>query len=60
MKPWITTTHAGVRLGLCRETVLRLIHEKKLHARRPGRYWRVSAESVEAYKRRTDNGAVHV
>jgi excisionase family DNA binding protein len=54
---WISTSHAASRLGIGRKKVLNLLNEKRLRGRRPCHKWQVCAASVEAYRRRVENGA---
>lgn len=46
----LSTTQAGIILGLTRRWVFELIRRGKLDAVRIGRDWRVDRDSVEAYR----------
>ena len=46
---WITTGEAASLIGMSRDTVLRLIADKRLKARRPRREWQVCKASVRKY-----------
>ena len=48
---WLTVTEVGLRLGLSRRTLFRLIDQAELPAYRIGHWIRLRVADVEAYER---------
>jgi excisionase family DNA binding protein len=55
-KQWITVAEAAAKTGYSVRVLQRLLQQRKIEGRKPGRDWFTTLEAVEAYRKTVKRG----